>query len=122
MPFELEVILNIPLSYTLLEDKIIQVGNKRGIFLVKSAYYVALTIVEKTEVRESSLGDYSTPLWKKIWQLKLLAKIRLFAWRACMKGLPTRLNLGKRETNLETKCPHYERELESTSHALLYLQ
>lgn len=120
LPFEVEVILNIPLSYTMLEEKIIWVGNKRGMFLVKSAYYVALLLVEKIEVGESSSGDYRTPLWKKIWQLKLLAMIKIFAWRACMEWLPTRLNLGRRGMNIETKCPLYERELESTIHALLY--
>ena len=31
-PFEVETILNILLSYNLLEDKIIWVGNKKGIF------------------------------------------------------------------------------------------
>lgn len=62
LPFEMEVILNIPPSYTLPKDKIIWVGNKRGIFSVKSAYYVSLTSVEKTKVRESSLEDYRTPL------------------------------------------------------------
>ena len=30
LPFEVERILNIPLSYSLPEDKIIWVGNKRG--------------------------------------------------------------------------------------------
>ena len=37
LPFEVDVILSIPLSYTLPEDKIIWVGSKRGIFSVKSA-------------------------------------------------------------------------------------
>ena len=120
LPFEVDVILNISLSYTLLEDKIIWVGNKRGIFLVKNAYYIAMTVVEEVEVGESSSRDYRTPLWKKIWQLKLLAKIQIFAWRACMEGLPTRLNLRRRGVNIETKCPLCEREIESTSHALLY--
>ena len=120
LPFEVDVILNISLSYTLSEDKIIWVGNKRGIFLVKNAYYVAMTVVEEVEVGESSSRDYRTPLWKKIWQLKLLAKIQIFAWRVCMEGLPTRLNLGRRGVNIETKCPLCEREIESTSHALLY--
>ena len=95
-------------------------GNKRGIFSVKSAYYVALTVVEKVEVGESLSGDYRTLLWKKIWQLKLPAKIRIFAWKACMEGLPTQLNRGRRGMNIETKCPICEREFESTSHALLY--
>ncbi|KAK9993278.1 hypothetical protein SO802_022981 [Lithocarpus litseifolius] len=37
-----------------------------------------------------------------------------------MEGLPTKLNLGRRGVNIETKCPLCEKELESTSHALLY--
>ena len=41
LPFEVETILNIPQSYSLPEDKIIWVGNKRVEFSVKSAYYVA---------------------------------------------------------------------------------
>ena len=102
LPFEVEVILNIPLSYTMLEGKIIWVGNKRSMFLVKS--YVTLLLVEKIKVGESSSGDYRTPLWKKIWQLKLPAKIKIFSWRACMEWLPTRLNLGRRGMNIETKC------------------
>ena len=39
LPFEAETLLNILLSYNLLEDKIIWVGNKRGIFSIKSAYF-----------------------------------------------------------------------------------
>ena len=32
LPFEVETILNIPLNYNLPEDKIIWVGNKKGVF------------------------------------------------------------------------------------------
>ena len=35
LPFEVETILNIPLSHNLPEDKIIWVGNKKGIFFCK---------------------------------------------------------------------------------------
>ena len=79
LPFEAETILNIPLSYNLPKDKIIWVGNKCGMFSVKSAYYVALPLVEKSELGECSNEDYRTPLWKKMWQLKFSSKIRIFA-------------------------------------------
>ena len=88
--------------------------------MVKSAYYVALPLVERTEMGECSTGDRRTPLWKKMWELKLPAKIRIFAWKVCIDGLPTRLNLGRRGLNIETKCPPCEKALESTSHALIY--
>ena len=55
------------------------------------------------------------------WHLSLPAKIiRIFSWKACMDGLPTRLDLAKRGLNIEAKCPLYEKALESTSHALIY--
>ena len=95
LPFEAETILNIPLSYSLPEDSIMWMGNKHGVFTVKSVYYVALNLVEKSEVGECLTSDYRTRLWKKMWQLKLPAKIRIFSWKARMDGLPTRLNLAK---------------------------
>lgn len=88
-------------------------------FSVKSAYYVTLPIVEKTEIGESSFGDFRTPLWKKMWQLKILPKVRIFSWRACMNGLPTMLNLGRRGVNIDALCPLCGKEVESTIHALL---
>ena len=68
---------------------------------------------------ECSTGDYRTPLWKKIWLLKLPAKVRIFAWRACMNGLPTLLNLGKREVSIDALCPLCGKDFESTTHALI---
>ena len=67
LPFEVETILNIPLNYNLPEDKIIWVGNKKGGFSVKSAYCVALTVLNPLERGECSSGDPRTPLWKRIY-------------------------------------------------------
>ena len=39
LPSKVNTIINMPLSYNFPEDKIIWVGNKRGDFTVKSAYY-----------------------------------------------------------------------------------
>ena len=63
LPFEADTILSIPLSYSLPNDKLIWTGNKRGEFLVWSAYYIALPIVETNHEGESSTGDPRTPLW-----------------------------------------------------------
>ena len=48
LPFEVEMILNIPLSYNLPEDKIIWVKNKKEEFTVKSAYYIALNVLSSS--------------------------------------------------------------------------
>ena len=55
IPFEANTIHNIPLSYNMLEDKIIWVGNRKGEFTVKSGYYIALKV--RHRMREKvSLG------------------------------------------------------------------
>ena len=66
LPFETEAILNIPLSFNLPEDKLIWVGNRKGDFTVKSAYYIALGLVDTVESGECSSGDPRSPLWKKM--------------------------------------------------------
>lgn len=48
LPFEVETILNIPIIYHLPKDSITWMGNKKGSFLVKSAYYVARRLLEKS--------------------------------------------------------------------------
>lgn len=80
LPFEAETILSIPLSYILPDDSIVWIGNKRGVFSVKSAYYVVLPVVEKAVAGENSSRDFRTPLWKKMWQLKIPLKVKIFAW------------------------------------------
>ena len=92
LPFEARTILNISISYNLPEDKIIWVGNNRGVFTVKSVYYVALNLVELSEEGECSYNDPRELLWRKLWHLHIPSKIKIFAWRACVDALPTIIN------------------------------
>ena len=62
--------------------------------------------------------DPRTPLWKKIWQLKIPPKIRIFSWKACVSALPTMLNLRKRGVTTDGICPISGQEAESIYHAL----
>lgn len=77
-PFKARTILNMPLSYSVPDDSIIWIGSKRGVFTIKIAYYVALPLVEEPGLGECSTGDYRAPFWRKMWHLKLLAKVRIF--------------------------------------------
>ena len=62
LPFEARTILNIPLSHSLPEDQIIWVGNKKGEFSVKSAYYIAIRVIDIMGEGECSSGDSRNPL------------------------------------------------------------
>ena len=120
LPFEANTILNIPLSYNLPEDKIIWIGNKRGKFTVKSAYYISLRVVDSVEVAECSNRDLRTPLWRKLWHLKVPAKIHIFTWKTCMNALLTKLNLYKRGINTSVTCPICDHGVETILHSLVF--
>ncbi|XP_030930729.1 uncharacterized protein LOC115956517 [Quercus lobata] len=119
LPFEVETILNIPISYHLPEDSIIWLGNKKGSFLVKSAYYVAKRILEKEDHGESSLGDVCASLWKRMWHLNIPGKIRIFAWRLCMNAIPTLTNLFKKGIQMDVTCPICKKDPETVEHAII---
>ena len=49
LAFEVETVLCIPISYHLPDDQLILVDNKKRIFSVKSAYYVARKVLEVSD-------------------------------------------------------------------------
>ena len=65
LPFEADMILKIPLSQRLPEDSLIWIGNKRGVFTVKSAYHIAAKLQSDKDLGESSFGDSRSIIWKK---------------------------------------------------------
>uniref|UniRef100_A0A7N2KPV5 RNase H type-1 domain-containing protein n=1 Tax=Quercus lobata TaxID=97700 RepID=A0A7N2KPV5_QUELO len=71
LPFEAATILRILISFSLLEDSLIWLGNKNGSFIVKSADYIAAKLVEQGELEEGTSNSSALPLWRKIWQLKV---------------------------------------------------
>ena len=81
---------------------------------------MALPLVEESGMGECLGGDYRALLWRKMWHLKLLAKVRIFAWRACVNGLSTRMNMVTKGLDVDATCPMCGKEGESTKHSLLY--
>ena len=119
LPFEADSILKIPLSHNLPEDKIIWIGNSYGDFTVKSAYHIAYNLLESKEKEECLNRDPCKPVWRKLWHLNLPAKIKIFAWRACVSGLPTMEAINCRGISQNKDCPVCGSEVESVDHTLL---
>ena len=46
-------------------------------------------------------------------------KVKKFAWKAYMDGLPTTVNLKKKGVNIAALCLCYEKESKSISHSLI---
>ena len=79
LQFEANEILKIPLNHSLPEDSLIWLGNRKGSFTVKSAYYVDKELVELEAASASSSNHLASPFWKKIWQVNVPSKVKIFA-------------------------------------------
>ena len=108
LPYEMDVILGIPLSPMAPEDSQVWTKTPNGIFTVNSVYKVAYKMLKEanSENLSASCSDNSRmqAFWKAIWNLKCKSKIRHFMWRACRNILPTKFGLKKRKIITDDKC------------------
>ena len=93
LPFEVEAILSIPISPSLPKDALIWAWTKKGDFMVKSAYQVALKWLAEDRGREAGGEELNVrrkkEFWTAIWGLNCPNKVKMFMWRACKNILPT---------------------------------
>ena len=120
LPFKADTILRIPLSHNLLEDKIIWIRSSCEVFIVKSGYHLAHNLLESNAREECSNGNLCKHVWRKLWHLTLPAKVKIFAWRVCVNGLPTMEAINYRGISQSKTCPVCRNEVESLDHALLH--
>ncbi|XP_024043202.1 uncharacterized protein LOC127899387 [Citrus sinensis] len=111
-----EAILSIPLPRRQSEDEVIWHYDKRGKYIVKSGYQVALKLKFPNS---PTCSNSSSSNWNIIWKLTLPAKIKIFIWRAVKNLLPTAENLWKRKIIHEAYCKRCGNRVENTLHALI---
>jgi hypothetical protein len=93
-------IAKIPLNLTQQEDAPMWRFCKSGMYSVRSAYYQLMeTIVDNNHLKES--GN-----WKKLWQLRVPNKVKIFLWRVLRGCLPVRSRLTQKGVQCDNKCPH----------------
>ena len=101
-----------------MDDSILWLPNKKGLFIVKSAYKVARELMRRENVAKSSGGCVRKRIWAALWKLKIPNKVKVFAWRACNDILPTKMNLVNRRIIADAACPICTRFPETTVHVL----
>ena len=57
-------------------------------------------------------------LWRRIWKLAVLCKVRNFVWRACRNAIPTKSNLVQRCVLEDSTCPLCSQGAEDVLHSL----
>jgi hypothetical protein len=89
-PIDVQRILNIPLARNRMDDFISWHFTKTGVFSVRSCYYVEWEHQHGRKLRRTSgYGTSSTlPIWKTMWSLSVLAKIKIHLWSSLLGAIP----------------------------------
>lgn len=114
LPYE-DRILSIPLSHKLPEDMLCWDLEKAGIYLVKWAFHAIAN--DAWSMREESTSSVNQ-LGNMIWSADVFPRFKIFAWRACLEALPTRLGLSRRMQHLLSECGICGAAAELGMHAL----
>jgi hypothetical protein len=117
LPRDVELITQIPLSVRRPRDTLIWSGTKKGIFTVKSAYYMLLHQSSAGEAGSSSSRELSM-FWKNLWSTQVAPKVKLFAWRACRNIVPTKTKLFEKGLTATSSCSWCMEEAETIDHVL----
>ena len=117
LPHEATVICVMPLRIRLPPDKIIWGLTPSGMFTTKSAYKL-LVSHNSTNHAGTSSSENQRLFWRSLWQLRVLNKLKHFAWRACNDALPTMTNLVRRHIATTEVCSACQAQPEDTLHAL----
>jgi hypothetical protein len=94
-----------------------------GLLSVKSAYHVLDDEKHQVKIRQkgessNNMGEpnQTRTIWRKIWKLSFLPKVRHFIWRLARNSLVVRMNICRRGVLLDTRCPVCNRFDEDGSH------
>ncbi|KAL0388103.1 UNVERIFIED_CONTAM: putative mitochondrial protein [Sesamum radiatum] len=116
-PEDRDYILQIPLSFSNVPDLLIWHYSLNGIFSVRSAYHLALSLGSPAN---SSTGRWDKRMWQVVWQAHIPNKAKVFMWRAIQNILPTANNLVKRLKSESVGCPLCDFVAETPIHTLLH--
>ncbi|KAL6218517.1 hypothetical protein ACLB2K_011727 [Fragaria x ananassa] len=119
-PEVIYLITSLPIGDCNAQDRLIWPHNKAGVYTVKSGYHwVQGMSISSSSSSATSSHSIDKWIWKSIWAIKTLSKIRLFLWRVLCNAGPTLHNLCKRKLTRSPLCPICESEEETFEHITL---
>ncbi|KAL6145207.1 hypothetical protein ACLB2K_055895 [Fragaria x ananassa] len=109
----------IPLVDTGNEDKLIWPHQQSGSYTVRSGYHLAqATVTSIPKLKASSSHSVTSAVWKWIWNLQTLPKIKIFIWKAVSNFVATKGNLHFRHISQSSLCPICNAFPETIEHVL----
>uniref|UniRef100_A0A803PJ47 Reverse transcriptase domain-containing protein n=1 Tax=Cannabis sativa TaxID=3483 RepID=A0A803PJ47_CANSA len=93
--------------------------NRYWFFEASGQYSVKSAYKRLQVVNGRWIGGDNSGLWRKLWNLKIPAKISVFLWRACRNNRPTRINLLVRHVDVPSVCPFCHLHDETVEHVIV---
>ncbi|KAL6128652.1 hypothetical protein ACLB2K_072007 [Fragaria x ananassa] len=122
-PHDLHRITNIPIGDGIGKDRFLWPWRKNGMFSVGSGYHWFHS--KATISRSPNTGSshqFDPKIWKVLWNIKTLPKVRVFLWRVIHGAAPTMSSLHKRRIVSNPLCPLCGMAEETFKHLLLLCQ
>jgi hypothetical protein len=121
---DVDSILSIPLRSTGGDDWLAWSKEKSRIYTVRSAYKSLMEARQLEEARNNnghvvSSSENDTDLWRRLWKLPVVPKVRVFWWRVHRGILPDYRTLSHRHIMDNSTCALCKAESESVMHALI---
>jgi hypothetical protein len=118
-----DAIMQIPLRRSIEEDWLAWAKEKSGLYTVRSAYR-ALVLNEEHNVvaqdlNNTSSSDQDESLWRVLWKLRVVPKVRIFWWRVLKGIMPDYSTLTRRHVMEDSTCGICKATSENLMHALI---
>jgi hypothetical protein len=119
--WDVDEILKIRLPVNKISDWVARQYEKTGIFSVRSAYRSLALRREHDLVAMGTSGSANGErgVWKKIWKLPVIPKVRNFFWKLIKNGLPTNANRHYRHITDNAACEMCGAVREDGFHAVI---
>lgn len=91
--------------------------DKKGVFSVRSAYQLAISISSHSEASGSD-PKQAAKLWKKLWGLNILPRAKICVWKFINNILPSCSNLQSKGLDINPCCVLCRKNIESSIHAI----
>ena len=119
-PLDVERILQIPLSESMIEDFIAWHLTKTYTFSVRSAYYAQWehSFGHQRSRSDGQGSSTNNPVWEILWKLHVPAKVEIFIWKALHGTVPALAILANRHIKTFAQCPICKRGPEDIKHLM----
>ncbi|CAL1399702.1 unnamed protein product [Linum trigynum] len=109
-------IRSIPLPRRAMENRLVWHATGDEVFSAKSAYHLAVRLDQEAGGWRHTVSWMDRGNWKRVWNLTIPPKLKVFLWQVLHRFLPTTEALIGRKVALHPRCPICWNALETMEH------